>query len=367
MNILRTIEEIDDPRMLGKVQHNLSTIIFTALCAVLCGCDDWNLMHDYCKLKKDWLAKHVSFENGVPSSATFRRVFTLLNPNNVENLLRVHAAEIVGNNKISDQVALDGKALRGSKRLNTKCLYSVSAWCHENSLVLGEEQVESKSNEITAIPLLLESLDIKDNTVTIDAAGCQKDIVAKITEQKGNYVLGLKRNHLKLYEAVEKHILQVGENDSNRLYDAFDNGHGRRVRRSYFGYDVSALPEVSGWSSAKTVVAVETISSKKNDPKGISTAEWRYFLSNHECSDNRLPGYIRNHWGIENKLHWMLDVHMKEDDDKKAERKSARSFALLKRIVLNIVRTKDTTPKKSLRRKLKHPAWDDNYLLSMLS
>lgn len=287
MKILKMIEDIDDPRMLGKVKHNLSTIIFVALCAVLCVCDDWNLMHDYCKAKEDWLARYVSFENGVPSSATFRRVFTLLNPNNIENLLRVHAAEIVGNNTASDQVALDGKALRGSKRLNIECLYSVSAWCHENALVLGEEQVKSKSNEITAIPLLLESLDIKENTITIDAAGCQKDIVAKITKQEGNYVLGLKRNHPKLYEAVEKHILRVGENDSNRLYDAFDHGHGRSVRRRYFGYDVSALSEVSEWSEAKTVVAVESILSKKNDPKGTVTAEWRYFLSNHEWSDSK--------------------------------------------------------------------------------
>lgn len=367
MKILRMIEEIADPRMLGKVKHKLSTIIFVALCAVLCGCEDWNDMYDYCKAKKDWLADYVCFKNGIPSSATFRRVFTLLDPNNVENLLRVHAAEIASNKKASDQVAIDGKALRGSKTLNTQCLHSVSAWCHENGLVLGEEQVESKSNEITAIPLLLESLDIKDNTITIDAAGCQKAIVDQIIQQEGNYVLGLKRNHPKLYAAVEKHILQEGENDTNRLYDAFDDGHGRTVRRRYFGYDVTQLPEVSGWSGAKTIVAVEVISSKNNDPKGTVTAEWRYFLSNHECSDKRLPGYIRNHWGIENKLHWMLDVHMKEDDGKKAERKSARSFALLKRIVLNIVRTKDTTPKRSVRRKLKHPAWDDNYLLNMLS
>jgi predicted transposase YbfD/YdcC len=281
--------------------------------------------------------------------------------------LRTHAAEIVGNKNPSDQIAVDGKALRGSKTLNSQCLYSVSAWCHENGLVLGEEQVESKSNEITAIPLLLESLNIKNNTITIDAAGCQKNIVTQIIEQKGNYVLGLKRNHAKLYKAVEELILQEGESDSNRLYDAFDDSHGRSVRRRYFGYDVSKLDQISEWSAAKTVVAVETISSKNNDTNPTSSAEWRYFLSNHKCTDKRLPAYIRNHWGIENKLHWVLDVHMKEDDDQKSERKSARSFALLKRIALNIVRTKDTTPKRSLKRKLKHSAWDDSYLLNMLS
>jgi len=294
--------------------------------------------------------------------------FLLCSPQIILKIYYVpHAAETVEDKKLSDQIAVDGKALRGSKTLNSQCLHSVSAWCHENSLVLGEEQVASKSNEITAIPLLLKSLNLKNNTVTIDASGCQKNIVSQIIEQKGDYVLGLKRNHPKLYEAVEEHILQEGESDENRLYDAFDNSHGRCVRRRYFGYDVSKLDEIKEWSSATTVVAVETISSKDNDPKHGSSAEWRYFLTSHKSSDKRLPDYIRNHWSIENKLHWVLDVHMKEDNDQKSERNSARSFALLKRIVLNVVRTKDTTPKRSLRRKLKHSAWDNNYLLKMLS
>ena len=367
MKILTRIEEIADPRMVGKVRHKLSTIIFVTLCGILSGCEDWNDIRDYCKVKKEWLSQYVCLKNGVPSSYTFRRVFTLLSPDNIENLLRTHAAEIVRDKNPSDQIAVDGKALRGSKTPNSQCLHSVSAWCHENGLVLGEEQVASKSNEIIAIPLLLQSLNLKNNTVTIDAAGCQKNIVSQIIKQRGHYVLGLKRNHPKLYKAMEEHVLNKGESDAHRLYDAFDNSHGRRVRRRYFGYDVSKLDEIKEWSSAKTVVAVETISSKNNDPQHSTSAEWRYFLSSHKSSDKRLPAYIRNHWSIENKLHWVLDVHMKEDNDQKSERKSARSFALLKRIAINVVRTKDTTPKRSLRRKLKLSAWDNNYLLRMLS
>ena len=368
MIILENIKKILDPRDLGKVQHSLSTIIFSALCGVLAGCENWNEIRDYCKIKKDWLSRYVSFKNGVPSSDTFRRVFSLLDPDNIENLLRTHASEIVDNNKNDNgQIAVDGKSLRGSKRLNSKCLHSVSAWCHENGLIIGEEQVDSKSNEITAIPLLLDSLNIKNNTITIDAAGCQKNIVSQIISKKGNYVLGLKRNHPRLYDAVKQLVKATGESDKNRLKDGFDDSHGRCVRRRYFGYDVSKLPEIEEWFGAKTVVAVETISSKDNDPKRTRTAEWRYFLSNHHHLDNRLPGYIRNHWSIENKLHWVLDVHMKEDADQKSERNSARSFSLIKRIVLNIVKTKDTTPKRSLKRKLKHPAWDNDHLLKMLS
>ncbi|HEV2601207.1 MAG TPA: ISAs1 family transposase [Candidatus Babeliales bacterium] len=367
MRILEMIEDISDPRMEGKVRHKLSTIIFVALCGVLCGCESWNDMRDYCKAKKNWLSQYVSLANGIPSGYTFRRVFTLLNPDSVEYLLRTHAAEIVNKGKASEQIAIDGKALRGSKRLDIQCLHSVSAWCHENGLILAERQTESKSNEITAIPLLLESLDLKGNTVTIDAVGCQKSITKLITRKKGNYVLGFKSNHPKFYEAVKEHIKQYSESAQNRLYDAFDDSHGKSVRRRYFGYNISSLPEAKKWSEVQTVVAVETISSKNNDPSRKVSAEWRYYLSNHQCTDKRLPHYIRNHWSIENRLHWVLDVHLKEDDDQKAERKSARSFSLLKRIALNIVRTKDTTPKKSLRRKLKHSAWDDDYLLSMLS
>jgi predicted transposase YbfD/YdcC len=366
MKILEMIDDISDPRMEGKVQHKLSTIIFVALCGVLCGCESWGDIRDYCRVKRDWLSQYVSLANGVPSSDTFRRVFTLLDPDNVEYLLRTHASEIVGNGKASDQIAVDGKALRGSKKLDLQCLHSVSAWCRENGVVLGERQTDSKSNEITAIPLLLESLDLKGNTVTIDAAGCQKSIAKLIVDKKGDYVLGLKLNHPKLYEAVQDHIKKEGENNENRLFDAFDHSHGRTIRRRYFGYNISKLPETKDWSSAKTVIAVETISSKDNDPNHNVSVEWRYYLSSHECNNKRLPNYIRNHWGIENKLHWVLDVHLKEDDDKKAERKSARSFSLLKRIALNIVRTKDITPKRSLRRKLKHSAWDNDYLLSML-
>lgn len=367
MRVLEIITELSDPRMEGKVHHPLSTIIFVALCGILCGCESWSDIRDYCRIKREWLARYISLANGIPSSYTFRRVFTLLDPVNIEYLLRTHAAEIVAQKNPSGQIAVDGKALCGSKKLNLQCLYSVSAWCHENGLVLGERQTDSKSNELTAIPLLLESLDLKGNTVTIDAAGCQKSITKLIIEKKGEYVVGLKRNHPKLYKAAEEYIKKIGESNENRLFDAFDDSHGRSIRRRFFGYDVSKLPETSDWVGAKTIIAVETISSKDNDPNHNVSAEWRYYLSSHKCTDKSLPGYIRNHWGIENKLHWVLDVHLKEDADKKSERKSARSFALLKRIALNIVRTKDTTPKISLRRKLKHPAWDDDHLLSMLS
>lgn len=224
-----------------------------------------------------------------------------------------------------------------------------------------------KSNEITAIPTLIESLDIKGATITIDAAGCQKAIVGTIREKKGHYVLGLKKNQKKIYEAAQDIIKKEGEHDNNRLSDYFEKTHGRLVRRRYFGYNVSTVDLLKGWDGAKSVVAVETITSKVNDAESNVAAEWRYYLTSHDCNNKQLPNYIKNHWGIENKLHWVLDVCMKEDDDQKSERKSARSFAILKRIALNIVRTRDKTPKLSVRRKLRRCAMNNDYLISLLS
>ena len=174
MAILELLKNIPDPRMEGKVKHNLGSILFVGLCGVLSGCESWSDIEDYCETKFVWLASYVNLTNGVPSEWTFRRVFTLLDPVYMEKLLSDHAASVVESRGKSDQIAFDGKALRGSKRLDLKCLHSISAWCQENSLVLAENQLEDKSNEITAIPLLLEALDLKGKTVTIDAAGCQK-------------------------------------------------------------------------------------------------------------------------------------------------------------------------------------------------
>jgi predicted transposase YbfD/YdcC len=367
MDILEFIEQLSDPRIEGKVKHSLKSILFGALCGVLSGCESWFDIADYCEAKHEWLSQYVSFPNGIPSGWTFRRVFTLLEPSQMEQLLRSHAEQIINNNGVeTKQIAVDGKSIRGSDSKDFSCLHSVSAWCHENGLVLGESEVSSKSNEITAIPILLNSLALKGKTVSIDAAGCQKSIAKLIKEKEGDYVLGLKSNHPKLMQAAISLKKEQGEHSINCILDAFDEEHGRVVRRRYFGYDASSLPNIDKWLGAKSILAVETISSKSNDSAANVSAQWRYYLSSHTSNNKELPDYIRNHWSIENKLHWILDVHFKEDDDQKAERRSVRSFALLKRIALNIVRSKDTTPKRSMRRKLKRSAWDNQYLANIL-
>ncbi len=213
---------------------------------------------------------------------------------------------------------------------------------------------------------MLESLDLKGNTVSIDAAGCQKSIVKLIKEKKGDYVLGLKSNHPKLYKAVEAYTQVKRKERTHKLHEIYEEEHGRSVCRRYFGYDVSSLQEVESCVGAKSVVAVETIFSKNNDISHKTSVEWRYYLSSHKHSNKQLPNYVRNHWGIENKLHWVLDVHLKEDDNQKRECKSVRSLAILRRIALNIVRSHDPSSKRSLKIKLKRSGWDNDYLVSLL-
>jgi predicted transposase YbfD/YdcC len=375
MVIIDYIEKIPDPRMSGKVKHALGSIIFTALCGVLSGCESWEDIRSYTKEKQDWLSQFVPFKNGVPSEWTYRRVFTLLSPDHMEHFLRSFAKHILSTHQASpDHIAIDGKTLCGSRDREGFALHSLTAFCHEYGLVIGEESVQERSNEITAIPLLIESLDIKKATLSIDAGGCHKHIAHTIRDKGGNYVLGLKRNHPKLFDAIQTVIKKVGESDENRLHDAFEKRNGRTVRRRYFGFDISSLPESTAWTDLKSVIAVESITSKDNDPDRKVTATWRYYISNHHHLNDKLPGYIRNHWGIENKLHWVLDVQMNEDDDQKMEKKSVRSFALLKRIAINIVNTKKIalqatitkTKKPSLRSMMKRAGWNNDWLLSLL-
>lgn len=277
MNILKLISEMPDPRMKGKVVYKFSAIVFVVLCGILSGCESWSDIEDYCEAKKEWLGQYVDLKSGIPSKWTFRRVFTLLNPDHIELLLRDDAKEIVARKNPIDQIAVDGKTLRRSGRQDMQCLQSVRAWCHENGLVLAEQEVDVRSHETKTIPMLLEHIDIKGNTISIDAAGYQKPVTKIIVAKKGYYVLGLKRNHPKLYSAIEETVRRNGMSSSNLLHDEFDEGHARLVRRRYFGYDISALPELEGFVGAKSVVAVETISSKDNDStRGIST-RWRYY------------------------------------------------------------------------------------------
>ena len=361
MKILEKLDNIIDPRDEAKIDYPLSSIIFITLCAVLCKAESWKDVVLFGESKEEWLKNYIDLANGIPSEWTFRRIFILLPPNILEKLLTEHASDIVTDKE--DQIAIDGKALRGSRGHGFKALQSVSAWSINNSLVLGERSVEEKSNEITAIPELIKLLDLNGCTITIDAMGCQKSIVKDIINNDAEYVLGLKKNHPKLYKIVSNHMQQNSINPEHCLGDDFEYTHGRLTRRRCFSCSSDEIDNIPDeWLGLKSFVAIECINKTKNSDV---TAEWRYYISSHDANNQKLPLYIRNHWGIENSLHWVLDVNMGEDADKKAERNSAKAFGVLKRIALNIVRTKDKS-KGSIKGKLKKAGWSNKYLLSLL-
>jgi predicted transposase YbfD/YdcC len=364
-DLLDYISYISDPRETYKVVYPLPTLLFTTFCSVLSGCQSWQDIADYCGSKKTWFSKYVDLSMGIPSPWTFRRLFTLLEPEVLEGLL-TKVASLLLEDKKSDQIAIDGKSLRGSRRSDVSCLKYVSAWCHDNGLVLAEKAVAEGSHESKTIPLLLETLNLKGTTVSIDAAGCQASIAEKIIQKKGHYVLSLKKNQPKLYEAVTSYMKENAQDQRAYLIeDSFDETHNRLVRRRYFACPIAHLKLAVKWPGLKTAIAVETISTRSRTSK--ATADWRYYVSSHSSKNAHLAQYIRNHWGIENRLHWVLDVQMNEDNDLKSERKSAKAFATLRRIALNIVRTKDQTPKCSVRRKMLKAAWNEDNLLNLLT
>ena len=228
--------------------------------------------------------------------------------------------------------------------------------------MLAQTAVPDGYHESKAIPYLLDQLNLVNTTVSLDAAGCQPSLARALVEKKGHYVLALKKNQPKTYEAMMAHLQSQRPLD-HLIQDGFDDHHGRRVRRRYFAYDITAQTLSKEWPGLTTVIAVESIRATKRTPV---TAQWRYYLSSHRANHPNLAQYIRHHWGIENKLHWVLDVQLKEDDDQKTERRSARAFATLRRIALNIVKIKDQTPKRSTRRKMLRAAWCEDSLSKLL-
>lgn len=225
--------------------------------------------------------------------------------------------------------------------------------------VPGEVKTDSKSNEVTAIPLLLGLLDIEGATVSIDAIGCNEKIVNAILKKGSHYLLGLKKNQPTLYDAVENPV-QSQLSDQHLMADYFDDSHRRSVRRRYFSFDVTEDIQALGFSNMQTVIATETISSSKYK-EGV-TAEWRYYVTDHARDNSKLPGYIRNHWQVES-MHWCLDVHLSDDKDKKYEKNAAENFAKTKRFLFSLVKSKPPKGKKrSLRSNLKLLGWDRNYL-----
>ena len=338
-----------------------------SICAIFCGAEAWEDIPLWAEIHLDWLGKYVDVSNGVPSYSTIRRVFMIIKPANWSKLIRYTVDNHHPEKLAEDQIPIDGKALCASKcyAKNVKAMQMVSALSIANNIILGEVTTDSKSNEITAIPLLLDLLELDVATITIDAIACNERIIGKIREKGGHYLIGLKKNQPKLYAAVEAYAKEKGTSSDNLINDYFDSGHGRETRRRYFSFPVTDKMKSLGFTDLNAIVATEAITSCKYNTRGV-TAEWQYYVTDHLAENTKLPTYIRDHWKIES-THWLLDVHLRDDKDKKYEKIAAENFAKTKRFLLNLVKSSPPKGKKrSVRSNLKKVGWDLDYLVQLL-
>src|SRR3954464_7296228 len=362
-----------DPRVTRRCDHRLIDILMIAISAVIACAESWEDIELYGRSKQAWLKTFLALPNGIPSHDTFRRVFMLIDPDAFE-VCFTRWVQSWARGVAREVVAVDGKTVRrsGGRRHDHGPLHVVSAWASawasEQGLALGQRAVDGKSNEIVAIPELLEALHLEGCIVTLDAMGCQKDIAAQIRAKGADYLLVLKANHGRAFGAVREHFEQTcfGRGCKRRpVFDAFDEGHGRLVRRRVFvAPAVQDLEPLHGWPDLRAVFAVETIRSVNGT--GQVGAEIRSFLTS--CNDDPavLVRAIRRHWSIENALHWVLDVTFREDDSRVRDRTAARNFALLRKIALNLV-ARDRSTQTSLRGRRKKAAWNDAYMFQIIA
>jgi predicted transposase YbfD/YdcC len=368
-NLTACFDGLVDPRATRRCDHQLIDILVIAAIAVIACAESWEDIELYGRSKLAWLKTFLALPNGIPSHDTFRRVFMLIDPDAFEDCFVRWAQSLTG--KVEREVvAIDGKTIRrsGSRRHDHGPLHLVSAWASDQGLVLGQREVDGKSNEITAIPELLDTLHLDGAIVTLDAMGCQKDIAARIRAKGADYLLALKANHGRAFEAVRGHFERTCfcRGASGRpACDAFDDSHGRLARRRVFVSSVGAeLGPLHEWPDLRKLLAVETIRSVNGT--GKTEAEIRYFLTSCDDDPAVLAQAIRRHWSIENSLHWVLDVSFREDDSRVRHRTAARNLALLRKIALNLVAA-DRNRQTSLRGRRKKAAWNDEYMLRIIT
>ena len=374
MNVLADrFSALDDPRESGKVIYPLTDIVVIAVCAAIAGAESYEDIVLYGKSKTSWLSEFLDLDKGIPSHDTFRRVFGLIDAEAFEACY-TSWAKSQAEDPDGEVVAIDGKTIRRSfdHGREQSPLHVVSAWASEQSLVLTQEVTSEKSNEITAIPEVLGALNLEGALVTIDAMGCQTEIAEQIIEEKADYLLALKENHRTAYRAVQTHFddrcFGSGAFDrgarSRLRSDGFDESHGRVVRRRVFACsEASELEALSEWPELQSVVGIETIRTVKGESE--TTAEIRYFLSSREAKDEVLEDAARQHWSIENSLHWVLDVTFNEDQSRVRDETAASNWAVLRKMALNLLKS-DSEADTSIKGRRKQAGWDNDYMRRLL-
>lgn len=355
--------DLPDPRVDRTKKHRLGDILVIAVCAVIAGADSFREVETFGRAKHAWLKRFLALPNGVPSHDTFNRVFAALDRRAfAAGCARWMAglAEAVG----LKAVAIDGKAVRAAPRDTfSGCLHLVSAWAVENRLILGQEAVADGSNEVAAIPELLKVLDLKGALVTIDAAGCQVDIARQIRAKKGHYLLAVKENQPGLHAAAQAVFARACATDFAGLrYDSHgqvEDGHGRREERyTAVIYDPEGLPPE--WADVAAVVQV----GREREVGGTNGSTAHYYVTSYRGRAATLGRRIRGHWGIENGLHWVLDVAFREDANRTRLRNAGANLGLVRRVAASLL--KQAPDKASIKGRRLHAALDDNYLFQVL-
>jgi predicted transposase YbfD/YdcC len=368
LGVFAFFETLPEPRVERTRVHPLVNILTIALLAMICVGEGWEDMEDFSDAKQAWLGTFLDLRHGIPSADTFRRVLSALNPT-AFNACFIAWAQALSGGTAGKLLAIDGKTVRHSfdRATGRKALHVVSAWIAENRLALGQIATEEKSNEITAIPQLLTLLDIRGATITVDAMGCQRAIAEQVIDQGADYLMGLKGNQGTAHKEVEEFFTDASATAFRDLdytfHETVDGSeHGRvEVRRAWASQELGWFQDLSKWKGLRSIVMIESERTIGSD----TSIERRYYWSSHVVDAKAFGEMIRGHWGIENQLHWCLDVAFREDESRIRTDHGPENLALLRKLAMNLARS-ERSRKKGIQAKRKRAAWDDAYLLTLL-
>jgi len=370
-SVVKYFESLPDPRHTRNRRHLLVDVIVIAVCGVIVGCEGPTAIVRWAKAKKDWLGQFLELPNGIPSRDCLRRILSTLKPEAFQECFQRWIAEcLTGDVDGSHRtIAIDGKTMRRShdRTGGLGPLHLVSAWASEQGIALGQIATEEKSNEITAIPELIDQIDIQGAVVTIDAMGCQKEIAKKIKGGGGDYVLAVKDNQPKLHQAIQEFFVEALEDDlkqvSHRRHETHETGHGRIDDRYYY---LARLPDdfasKKQWPGIKAIGMAVRVTEKSD---GTTSDDVRYFIASRYLSGKRFAQSVRGHWAIENSLHWVLDVTFNEDQSRARERRLADNLSWLRRFGISLL--KQHPSKDSIKGKSQIAGWSNDFLMQVLA
>lgn len=361
-SLLEIFEELKDPRKPRNQLHSLIDIVAIAICSILCGANNWEQVERFGNDKVAWFKTFLELQNGIPSHDTFNDFFRFLDPEDFQEKF-IEWTKWIADILPGEVIAIDGKTARRSHDIkgNTKAIHCVSAFAATNRITLGQVKTEEKSNEITAIPLLLKTLQISGCIVTIDAMGCQKDIAKQIVSQGADYILALKGNHEVLHDEMENFFQQAEAVNFKGVpgvkQESEEKNRGRTERRFlWVTSGLEWLDQRGEWANLKSLIMVKS----ERTSKGVTSVERRYYLSSLAEDTPQLLSKVRDHWSIENSLHWILDVVYEEDRCRLRKDYGAQNFSLLRKLTLNLLK-QDKKRKGGIETKRLSAGWDDGY------